>query len=321
MSKLPRVNLDEPRWDQSTYIGRVKYFFTTTNPLNLLASSAKLDEAKRIVQKYKANEPLPEHVTLQDVYRAKDLYDSAFHPDTGEKMILIGRMSAQVPMNMLVTGCMLTFYKTNSAVIFWQWFNQSFNAVVNYTNRSGSAPISVQQLTKSYVLATGGALVTALSLNRMVTHAPPLIGRLVPFVAVAAANFINIPMMRMKELQEGIPVFDANNNKLGLSVKAAQAGIAYVLFSRIIMASPSMVVTPIIVNALEKRGLFKKYPKSPGPLQVLICGVLLTFATPMACALFNQKVEVKISKLEKQVQETAQKIKPTPEYAYFNKGL
>ena len=53
MSKLPRVNLDEPRWDQSTYIGRVKYFFTTTNPLNLLASSAKLDEAKRIVQKYK----------------------------------------------------------------------------------------------------------------------------------------------------------------------------------------------------------------------------------------------------------------------------
>lgn len=112
--------------------------------------------------------------------------------------------------------------------------------MVNYTNRSGSTPISVEQLGVSYVSATSAALITALGLNKLVKRAPPIIGRFVPFVAVAAANCINLPLMRQKEIKEGIEVYDVDGNKLGQSKVAAKKAIREVVLSRIAMASPGM---------------------------------------------------------------------------------
>ena len=51
--KLVKVDIDVPKWDQTTYWGRATHFFTTANPLNLFASPSQLESAKDVVTRYR----------------------------------------------------------------------------------------------------------------------------------------------------------------------------------------------------------------------------------------------------------------------------
>lgn len=118
----------------------------------------------------------PTGTTREQIIYAKKLYESAFHPDSGELQNVFGRMSFQVPGGMLITGAMLQFYRTIPAVVFWQWVNQSFNALVNYTNRNANSPLTVTQLGVSYASATTSALVAAIGCKSYwQKHASPFV--------------------------------------------------------------------------------------------------------------------------------------------------
>ncbi|RLN94388.1 hypothetical protein BBJ28_00017313 [Nothophytophthora sp. Chile5] len=325
------VNLDAPRWDQSTFAGRAKHFLVTTNPLNVLASDAELDAAKQTVEDYKAG--LRSDLGEDEIWRAKQLVDSAFHPDTGEKNFLAGRMAFQVPGNMLITGCMMTFYRSTPAVVFWQFMNQTFNSIVNYTNRNASTGVSQEQLLQAYGAASTASVATALGLNRWVSRRPALsnglVGRLVPMVAVAAANCVNIPLMRQRELLNGIEVETAAGEKVGASKRAAVEAVAQVVPSRILMAAPAMFIPPVVMNTLEKRPLFQNSKALSATTMVLLTGVCLSFSTPLCCALFPQRSSMAVEKLEPELQETIRQRKFVQHsrnadpitHVFYNKGL
>jgi len=138
---------------------------------------------------------------------------------------------------------------------------------------------------------------------------------------VAAGNSINIPLMRRMELTDGIMLESAEGEKIGESKIAARQGISMVILSRIGMATPGMVMIPIVMNKLEQQGFFKKYPRAPAPLQIGLLGLVLTFATPMCCAIFEQKASIKPTAIEPHLQEKIKQMQNPPELLYYNKGL
>lgn len=317
------INIDRPRYDQSSYIGRAKHFFVTTNPLNILATNSQLEESKKIVENYRSSKTLPSNLSEDDLWNAKYLMDSAYHPDTKEKMFFLGRMSCQVPGNLFITAGMLAAYKSAPATVFFQILNQSFNAVVNYTNRSGDTPVATSTLATSFAIASSSATAAALLLGKIAKGMPPMFARCVPFAAVATANCINIPFMRSSEIINGIQLVNEKDEKVGQSPKIAKSAISQVVISRVFMATPGMVLVPFAMSKLEA-----KYPKIKTNLamtlawQLLLVGTCLVFATPLCCAIFPQRKSVQVVKLENDLREKLVKdgFKET-DLVYYNKGL
>jgi hypothetical protein len=239
---------------------------------------------------------------------------------------------------MAITGAMLQFYKTAPAVIFWQFVNQTFNAVVNYTNRNANSPVTTTQLGVAYVSATTSALVASLgSKSFLEKRVSPFFLRYVPFIAVAAANCVNIPLMRQNEIIHGIDVEDEDGNIVGKSRLASAVGITQVTISRICMAAPGMLLLPILMERLEKRAWFNRIKFLHAPFQVLLCGAFLIvmvifllipsllykfydhFQVPAACSIFPQRASLEITTIKRAEPEFNSETKNGK--VYFNKGL
>ncbi|KAL3870308.1 hypothetical protein ACJMK2_038384 [Sinanodonta woodiana] len=323
---MERIDLDKPQWNLDTFWGRLNHFSSITDPRLSFYSTSKLLEAKILVEQYRAMKE-PRGTTADQVLHARRMYLSAFHPDTGELQNAIGRMSFQVPGGMLLIGAMITFYRSNSAVIFWQWANQSFNALVNYTNRNAGSTLSNKQMGAAYISATSSALVTALGLKAFLANrASPLMQRFVPFVAVAAANVVNIPLMRQSEIVNGVPVYDKSGKKITESRYAAVKGISQVILSRILMCSPGMILLPVLMEKLEKTAWLQRNRVINPPLQILLSGVTLIVMVPVGCAVFNQNCSIPTSRLHSMDGKHLKDLeadygKPLPDRVYFNKGL
>lgn len=325
-----RFDIDAPLWDQSKFIGRFKHFAAVTDPRLPFVSTKQLLSAKELINSYRAGNQ-PAGTTRSQLVRAKKLYESSFHPDTGDLMNIGGRMCFQVPGGIILIGAMLIWYRSTPAVVFWQWVNQSFNALVNYTNRNAKSSLTVKQIGVAYASATSAALVTAVGLKMAwANHPSTLLQRLVPFIAVASANAVNIPLMRQNELISGVACTDEKGKPIATSHYAPMKGISQVVLSRIMIAAPGMIMTPVIMERFEKMQWFKlNRTKLNAPLQLLVTGLILIPSVPFGCSLFKQRSSIPFERLkwfDKQEYnrvkiEYSAKGEKLPERLYFNKGL
>lgn len=109
-----------------------------------------------------------------------------------------------------------------------------------------------------------------------------------PFAAVAAANCVNIPLMRQNEILHGIDCTNESGTIVGQSKVAAAKGITQVIVSRITMCAPGMLILPVIMERLEKYPWMQRIKVLHAPIQVMAVGCLyVTLKTVLKTCLFT----------------------------------
>lgn len=177
----------------------------------------------------------------------------------------------------------------------WQITNQSLNVAINSANSNKSTALSTQTLVKNYLVAVSASCSVALGLNAIVPRlkglspmAKTTLSRLVPFAAVASAGALNVFLMRGEEIRQGIDVFpvldeaekkrlgesDSQVKSLGKSKAAAKLAVGETALSRVLNATPIMVLPPLILVRLQQREWLKQRPRLVLPINIGTFAVL-----------------------------------------------
>ncbi|KAF2720662.1 Tricarboxylate/iron carrier [Polychaeton citri CBS 116435] len=311
-------DLPASQYDLDTYWGRVKHSANISDPRTLFTSQAGLEHAKELVTQYKQGKI---QQMTPELWDAKKIIDSTLHPDNGQPVFLPFRMSCFVFSNLVVTGGMLTPNLSTAGTLGWQITNQSLNVAINSSNANKSTPLSTATMVKSYFLAVGASCTVALGLNAAVPRlkrvspgARVVLGRLVPFAAVATAGVLNVFLMRGEEIRQGINIYPSESEEakrkreeaeqvlepLGRSRKAATLAVGETAVSRVLNATPIMVIPPLVLVRLQNTRWMEQRPRMVLPVNLgLILGTSL-FALPLALAAFPQRQAVKATSLEKE---------------------
>lgn len=142
---------------------------------------------------------------------------------------------------------------------------------------------------QSYFLAVSASCSVALGLNAIVPRLKRLspgtktvLTRLVPFAAVASAGALNVFLMRSEEIRRGIDVYPVLSQEeklqkerdgtdvlsLGKSKKAATMAVGETALSRVLNATPIMVLPPLILVRLQRTPWLKSRPRMIMPINL-----------------------------------------------------
>lgn len=306
-ASCPLFQLGKPRYDQSTFLGRLRHFIDIIDPSTLFVSESRLKECIKLLDDFKRGS-LPPGITDSQLWMAQKVKQAIIHPDTGEKIFMPFRMSGYVPFGTPIVVGLLLPNQTLASTVFWQWLNQSHNACVNYANRNATKPTPTSKFIQGYLGAVTSAVSIAVGLNVLIQKSSKFnpatrlfIQRFIPFPAVASANICNVALMRHNELSEGIDVLDNNGNVVGSSRIAAKLALIETAVTRVALPLPIFVLPPIIMAFLEKLPLMQAHRRMMLPVHSLVCLAVFGLSLPLAISLFPQMSQIEASHLEPEI--------------------
>ncbi|CAK9295872.1 unnamed protein product [Gordionus sp. m RMFG-2023] len=261
---LPFSSKDVHPFSQNTFIARYLHNLSIIDPRTLFVSKASLFKYIKILNDYKEYSGLNENDTssmlrnnqfnydMIEIKKAYKYVSANIHPDTNQRIFPLFTMSGFILSGIPIISGMLYFHSNSYSnlllrshktqflyksfpIIFFQWLNQTQNALFNFANKNSTMDYSTHMFLSSYLLASFSAVGIAIGLDSIYKRKIKKLkygksfNKFIPFVTVALANIVNLISMRYPELKAGIKIMAKDGTILGRSQLASQKGSALIL--------------------------------------------------------------------------------------------
>ena len=218
---------------------------------------------------------------------------------------------------------------TTFNIVFWQWANQTFSAGVNYANRNASSNLGTAGIATAYTSACCASVGIGLGMrkilepysNKFKGPASLFANFIISLAAVGSAGFINLLIMRSKEMKEGILLKDHEGVERGKSPKVGRKAVFTTALTRFLMPIPPLLLPTLVFFYLENKNKIPKNKFAKFGMENLVFFVSLGIAPPLACALFKQTSSAKTNGLEPKFQNLVDSKGKAITELYYNKGL
>jgi hypothetical protein len=203
---------------------------------------------------------------VAEIRKAQYIIGSSVHPDTNEIIKPYQRFCSYSIINIPILFGMIISKQTTTNIIFLQWINQTYNAVLNYSNRNATSSLDSKGLVISYAAAVTASITIGLGMRRLLTPyskifkgpARLFFNFLINVTAIGCAGVLNVLIMRSKEMKEGITLTDVNGYEIGKSPKIGKEAVVKTALSRIILPFPPLLLPTIAFYLMEKRQILPK---------------------------------------------------------------
>jgi len=316
--KAPPFTPDGNRWNQSTFVGRVKHMFMMCDPSTLSYSTADIrayQEQLKAPQGNRSNE---------EMWRMRQVVECAVHPVTDEIIPQPARMSGYVPYNGPVCVAMVVSSSTG-ALLFWNWVNQSINAALNYCNNSGGGT-DMKTVVGSYGAAVGSALGVVYGMTTAIKRfAPPAMRskllRFTAFPACVVASSLNCYIVRRPEIGMGLPLQAADGRAYlegRVSSVAAGQAVSETVQSRAILQAPVYLFPAAVLATPPGAALMAAGGPAATFFSTFVTFIGFGLGLPGALAYFPQQSQIARSSLEPELQDA---LPPGIDVLYCHRGL
>ena len=310
--------------------GRIKYWFGVADPLKSLVTNKQVldynDELKTLAKEANGTPQTYTRTQYNDLLYKKRVQLSSIHPDTGELVPWYARTSAFVTTNVPIIAAMSLSAPTPFNTIFWQWFNQTYNACFNYGNRNASSTTTNAQMLTSYTLAVTSAIGAAMGIRKgfakvfgtgQTGAVAAVITSIVNYFAICLSSGANVACMRAPEMKNGVSVMDPETMEVvGTSKVAAKKGVMMSVQGRWVYCIPIFFTQPLLL------AMFGRFLPKAGPVRFIadlsFFGIGLWIAMPVCCGLYPQYSKIMANELEEDVRA---KLRADQQYLLFNKGV